>query len=403
MTGPPDREAPGRGFGAQARRWAPLAALFAFIVAAAVIGGPPQEHGPPLDPRSSDPLGTKALADLLGELGAEVRVEAEPQEGAGGTALLLFDDLDEDRAERLEAWVRAGGTLVLADPHSPLAPRIRGSADIGGLSGSIAKRCDLAALEGVERVAAPGSTVLEAPAGGVGCFPRGEGHWLVVTEQQDGAVVALGGWESLVNANLGEADNAVLAAALLAPRPGGIVTFLRPPLPGEGQATLGDLVAPRVRLSMLQMAAAFVLAAAWRARRLGLPVIEGQPVQIPGSELVVAVGNLLQQTKARTRAARLLREDARTAMAERLGLPPGAPPERVADAVAQRTGAPAARVQALLSDHEPADDAALVRLAQEAERIRRQALAVSGAPPIAGPADGGAPARSNDEGAARVH
>ena len=91
---------------------------------------------------------------------------------------------------------------------------------------------------------------------------------------------------------------------------------------------------PGVRLALWQLVVAFVLLALWRARRLGRPVAEPQPVQLPGAELVVAVGNLLQRAKGRGQAAGLLTDDLRRSLAERLGLPPSAPADQVADAVA---------------------------------------------------------------------
>src|ERR671935_172205 len=48
----------------------------------------------------------------------------------------------------------------------------------------------------------------------------------------------------------------LLLAALLAPSPGVAVRVLRPPLPGAGRKGLGDLVAPRVKLAVVQLAVA---------------------------------------------------------------------------------------------------------------------------------------------------
>ena len=157
-------------------------------------------------------------------------------------------------------------------------------------------------------------------------------------------MVRLGGASVLVNQELGKADNAVLLASLLVPAEGTTVQVLRPPPPGGGDAGLTDLIAPRVKLALWQLVVAFVLLALWRARRLGRPVPEPQPVQLPGSELVVAVGNLLQRARGRGQAAGLLTDDLRRSLAERLGLPPSAPADQVADAAAARTGIPRERV-----------------------------------------------------------
>jgi hypothetical protein len=125
-----------------------------------------------------------------------------------------------------------------------------------------------------------------------------------------------------------------------------------------------------------QLAIAFLLFALWRARRLGRVVPESQPVELPASELVVAVGNLLQQAGHQEAAGNLLRDDLRRSLAERLGLGPGAPPEQVAEVAALRTGIPAARLLHVLrpASIDSSDD--LLVLAVEAESLRREVMHV---------------------------
>jgi hypothetical protein len=177
-----------------------------------------------------------------------------------------------------------------------------------------------------------------------------------------------------VNARLDGPGHPELIAALLVPTGEERVALLRPRRPGEGDAGLLDLIGDNVRLFALQLALAFLIYAAWRARRLGKPVEELQPVSIPGSEVVTAFGNLLHENGARRRAAALLRADVRRTFAERLGLPATASAEQLAAAVAARTGADPREVARTLSEDAPADEAALVALAQEAERLRSATL-----------------------------
>jgi hypothetical protein len=353
----------------------PLLLIVAALLTAVLVGRPDGPHLPPLDPRSAEGDGTKALLDTLRALGADVDVADAPTENDEVT-LVLVDRFDDGPHQVLARWVRGGGTLVVADPSSPLAPEVRAVTTITGFESTIQRRCGLAPLVGVERVAAPGSAVYEVPARAVGCFPRNGGHWLVASDLGRGVVVALGGPEPLVNASLGEADNAALAAALLLPRPRARVVVLRPPPPGEGDAGLRDLLPARVGLALAQLGVAFLVVVAWRARRLGRPVSELQPVAVPGSELVVAVGNLLQQTRGRERAARLLREDLRRGLAERLGLPRTALPEQVAAAAARRQISPES-VTELLTGPAPRSEADLLALARRVEHVRREVLAVS--------------------------
>ena len=131
-------------------------------------------------------------------------------------------------------------------------------------------------------------------------------------------------------------------------------------------------MSPRVKLALVQLAVAFVLVALWRARRLGQPVLEPVPVEIPGSELVVAVGRLLQRGRGRARAAEILRHGLRRTLGARLGLPAGASPAEVAEAAVGRTGLTVDELTALLDGPEPADERQLVELAQSVERVREE-------------------------------
>jgi hypothetical protein len=362
----------------------PWVAVVVGLALVVVVGGRRADEGNPLDPASPGPLGTKGLVEVLRELGGQVAVSAE-QPGAGTqVALLLSDNLSPDQARGLLDWVGRGGTLVVADPGSRLTDVDQvGTTRIGLLDAEIERRCAEPALADVRRVDAPGGIVFKVPddqggaAGGVrACFPRNHGAWLLIQPRGSGTVVRLGGASVLVNQELGKADNAVLLASLLVPVEGTTIQVLQPPLPGEGNGGLGDLVAPRVRLALWQLVVAFVLLALWRARRLGRPVAEPQPVQLPGAELVVAVGNLLQRAKGRGQAAGLLTDDLRRSLAERLGLPPSAPADQVADAVAARTGIPRQRVLRALTPTTPRDEAELVALSQAVDTIRREVTRV---------------------------
>jgi hypothetical protein len=380
----------GSGARAGARRALPWVAVVLGLALVVAVAGRGPEEGNPLDPASAGPLGTKALVEVLRGLGGRVSVSADRPGAGTETALLLSDDLTPERRQGVLDWVGRGGTLVVADPGSGVTEvDPAGSTRIGLLDAEIERRCAVAALGDVGRVAAPGGVVFKVPEGSGGpgspggsggggaraCFPRNDGAWLLVQPLGEGTVVRLGGASVLVNQELGEADNAILLASLLVPVEGTTVQVLQPPLPGGGTAGLGDLIAPRVRLALWQLVVAFVLLALWRARRLGRPVAEPQPVQLPGAELVVAVGNLLQRAKGRGQAAGLLTDDLRRSLAERLGLPPSTPADQVADAAA-RTAIPRERVLRTLTQTTPGDEAELVALSQAIDTVRREVTRV---------------------------
>lgn len=379
MTGPGAAGPPGPSMLARAL---PLVLLALAVVAAGVMGGDRRSDGDPLDPRSTGPLGARALVLLLERFGASVEVGGEV---AGGetTAVLLVDGLAEEPSRRLRRWVEAGGTLVVADPMSEFAPPIRAGgggpvddgapqdedgSDVGGLR----PHCPLPVLAEVGRIEVPAAVALRVPEGATACFPVEGGAYLVASEVGRGRVVALGGGAPFVNRQLDEADNAVLAVALMVRRGADRVVVVEPSAPGSGRESLSDLVSRRVKDGLWQVLVAFGLFALWRARRLGRPVLEPQPVQLAGSELVGAVGNLLQQARRRDQAADMLRLQLRRRLAEVLGLAPDAAPEVMAQAAAVRAGVAPEQVAAALAPRPVPDDASLVRLAQLVESLRNE-------------------------------
>ncbi len=239
------------------------------------------------------------------------------------------------------------------------------------------------ALRDVNRIDPAGGGLLHLPVGpveqkrSVGCFPQRGGFFVVVEPSGDGTVSVLGGPGPLTNAALGHDDDALLAVGLLGAGPGWSVV-LAGPAPGttggvgSGRRDLVSLVSRRVKLALLQLAIAFVVVVLWRSRRLGRVASEPQPVQIEASELVAAVGNLLHQGRRRDEAARLLRADLARRLTARLGLPGRPSADRLADAVAERTGLdPALVLRALEPGPVPHDDA-LVALARAADEIEAE-------------------------------
>ena len=307
-------------------------ALLAVVVVGAYVGAARRTTGPPLDPGSTASDGTKGLVELIGALGATAVVVDGAPDRSFDRAVLLEDRLGRDDAEALESWVRAGGRLVVADPSSLLTPPVAA----GAVTDEVVGACDLDGLGGVRVLDVGVARLLEQPPGAAGCFTAGDGAFLVATPLGAGTVVALGGPDPFTNDLLDEADNAVLAGALLA-GDGARTAFVRPGLPGGGDRGLVDLVDTPARAALAQLVVAFVVVVLWRARRLGRPVEEPQPVDIEGSELTRAVGRLLAGNRRPDRAAALLRDRARRELSAPLGLPLDATADHVVRTVAART------------------------------------------------------------------
>jgi hypothetical protein len=361
----------------------PVLALVGTFLALVAIGGGSSDSDEPLDPRSDDRLGTSALAALAGDLGADVRVtdrlpdpDAMASEPAGSRVVVLFaDTLETGQSNQLERWVEAGGTLVVTDEASSFAPE---SVDSFGDAGDLGSTCDIAPLDDldVDRVEPwAGGVVYDVPPGSDSCLGNGDEAYIVASPRGDGTIVAVGGVGMFVNEALDEGENAPVVAALVAPQEGIELDLVRPgPVAGSGDDTLLDLISPNVRRAIAQLAIAFLVYVLWRSRRLGAPVAEPQPVAVAGSELVAAVGSLLDRSGSPQHAADLLRADLRRFLGDRLGVPTDSSPQVMAAVAAERTGADEARVAWALGSSPPADDAQLVALAQTIDSIRQEVL-----------------------------
>jgi hypothetical protein len=363
--------------GSWARRAGPwILLVMGLVIVALIAGAPRRSEGEDFDPASTSPNGTKALVELLEGFGARVDVSATTPPEDAEVALLLTDALDESGTAVVQDWVVQGGTLVVADPFSSYAPSVAGPIGSFGVAPAIDREvCDIDVLQDLAVVDPGGAVQYDRDPSSESCFGDDELAFAIRTTMGDGAVVALGGGGLFTNGRLAEADNAAFAARLLVPERATRVAMLQPGT-GEGSSdrSLADVLGIGVRLGIAQLGLGFLAYAWYRARRLGQPVHESQPVDIAGSELVLAVGQLLQQTKNPQSAADLLRADARRRVAERLGLPAHLPPDVMADVVAERTAIEPERVRAALGDGPVLDDAGLLDLAQNVDALRQEIL-----------------------------
>lgn len=364
------------GRGGPVRRYAPVAALVLAVAIAALVTSRGASNGLPFDPSSTGPDGTKALTLILDRVGADVSVLRSTDELDVDTLLVLVDNLGDESVAHINDFVAAGGTVFVADASGALSSDLRpaGRQSVGMFAPAMSRRCDVAAFEGINRVRTGGSPLFVVPDDAVGCFTVRDAAWLLITDRGSGTVVTTGAPTFLINSFIGDVDNAALAAAVLAPRPGTRVGILRPDFAtadAQGEPTsLIDLIPGQLIGAFLQLTLAFLIVVLWRMRRLGKPVSEPQLVQLAGSELVIAMGNLLQRTGSRQRAAELLREDFRRSISHRLGLPRDLPAQELAEVAADRTGADADRILGVLAGPAPGDDAGLVALAHDVEAVR---------------------------------
>jgi Domain of unknown function (DUF4350) len=334
----------------------------------------------PYSPASTAPNGAKALALLLAQLGDNVNTSGRLPPPGNGTALVLYDQLNDATRAQVTGWVQRGGTLVVADPTSPL----EGAVVAQGLpdrpltaDGPLAPTCQAPWVRGVSEVDPEGDPFLEVPSRAYSCFPvlgHGQDSFAVAENEGAGVVVALGGADLWSNRYLADTDNALLAADLLAPAKGYTVDWLLTPRVGSGNASIWSLVPGRVKALFAALAVASLAACFWRARRLGRPVVEVPIVPLPGSELVVATGHLLEKNGRFEESAALVRAEVLGQLGSRLGQAPGTEPATVAQVAAYYGGLPADEVVAALCGPPPSNEAELLELARSLQLIREEVL-----------------------------
>jgi hypothetical protein len=209
----------------------------------------------------------------------------------------------------------------------------------------------------------------------VGCYPAGGAPTLVRANAGGRPLIVLGDGAPLTNGRLARRGNAALALGLLGGSPE-LVWLIPPaaPPPADDAAARNpaELLPEGVPWALLQLGVGVVLLALWRARRLGPVITEPLPIVVRSAEAVEGRARLYAAAGARDRAAQALRSGALARLGTLLGLPRDTAPAVVAEAAARRTGRPSAAVRELLAGPPPADDAALVRLADALDALRQE-------------------------------
>ncbi len=407
MTTTAGATAPRTGRGSRALPW--ILGVVALVVVAVVAGRPGRgSDGTYFDPASTSPSGARGLVVLLESFGAEVDTTSNLPSADTDVAFMFADVIAEADHGVVDDWVANGGVLVVADPYStwsaPLASGTGGSAFALRPSEVLRGECDIASLRQLRRVEPGGYSetfdVSDDPLGDASsCFTRSDlgpldGAFVVEEVHGRGRVVSVGGPLVFVNEWLDQADNAALATGLLlTPSPASEldgqaddsaddqaaepvdVAILQYGGTGiDGDRALTDALGTGAKVALVQLSLAFLAYAWFRARRVGRPIVETQPVALAGSELVSAVGQLLHQSDDPDRSARALRADLRRRLGERFGLGSHAPPDVIAAVVADRTGIDRDHLSTIVGSRPVTTDRELVQLAADIDDLRKEIL-----------------------------
>ncbi|MET9465797.1 DUF4350 domain-containing protein [Streptomyces sp. NPDC006544] len=381
-----------------------LAVLLAAGLALAALNSGAR-HGY-LDPRSADPYGSRAVAELLRARGVDTRVvttadEAARAAGPDTTLLVAYPDrLGDGQLRAIRSAIDlSGGRTVLLAPSTlslpGLAPGTRalspGSGGAAGTDGNLdpGSSCELPAATSAGRAATGGGyRYADDTPGATACYASAGRPTLLVlpTGTRGGDTVLLGSEAVFLNKTLAKEGNASLALQLLGSRPH-LVWYL-PSLadadPADADAQDKDfleLIPAGWSWALLQLFVAAAVAALWRARRLGPLVTERLPVLVRASEATEGRARLYRKAGARDRAATVLRAAARERLAALVGVPAALAhdPASLVPAVSARlTGsgpdaASGARdLSALLFGTPPDTDAALVALTDQLDALERE-------------------------------
>jgi hypothetical protein len=339
-----------------------------------------------LDPRGTDPTGSRALATLLSDRSVAVDRTTDAGDALDamtGRSVLLLAFPNSQGADTLDRVAGLGsGSVLLVNATQETVDQVAGGVTVSNADVSVREPdCDLPAATAAGDIDAGGRAY--QVAGGESCYLAADGGGLVaVARTRGGATLLLVGDPALLtNDRLAHDGNAALMLNLLGAD--GSADHVRWVVRAPGSAAEDDrgargILPHWVAWAALQLLVAGLVAALWRGRRLGPPVTEPLPVVVRAAETVEGRARLYRRAQARDRAAEALRSGARARLVPRLGLgreAGGDPdPRAVVEAVAELTGRPDARVDAALYGPPPTEDNALVALADELDSIVSDAL-----------------------------
>ncbi|MGV9287904.1 DUF4350 domain-containing protein [Streptomyces sp. NPDC003719] len=368
-----------------------LVLLLAGAVAIAVVRSDAR-HGE-LDPRSADPYGSRAVAELLADRGVSTRVvttldDARAAAGPHTTLLVAAPDLLTARrqAELRSATAGSGGRTVLVAPGASVERLVPGvTADPArSFDSTLSPDCDLPAARRAGNADTGGIRYSSTHPRADLCYPSENLATLLrvpATSPASGGTapgdtIVLGARDILYNNHLDEHGNASLALQLLGSRPH-LVWYL-PSLSDttapDDERGFFDLIPSGWLWGTLQLFVAAVLAALWRARRLGPLVPERLPVAIRASETTEGHARLYRRANARDRAASALRSATRIRLAPLVGVPVAQAhaPEALLPALSAHLHGDGQSLHTLLHGPPPGDDAALIALADQLDALERE-------------------------------
>ena len=407
----------------------PAALLFglvivAFVAVIAFVGQDDAAVGGPGDPDGTGPDGLLALRLLIEETGGStVRNLGLPPDDID-VALLVFPPIPPINLQDIQTappepnwqpliwWIERGGVLITSVEvdGGPLGGALEPDEDAILDQGL----CTIEQLQSVQQVRPRSYQRIAADGDDTQCFGGVSGSLVVSRSIGEGQLIRIGSPGAFTNRALDDAENGAFAARLFELENAPTVGFLsRAPVffefdpegevlldgdgaPVESTSTFGadqpldqdgnpigsgdsgllDLIPRSVIATVIALALSLLLYALARGRRLGSPIAEPLPIELPSSSYVEAVGRSYARVQdAPARSAGILRADMRVEIARRVGLPADTPTAELVKALAGNDG-----LIELIEGGGEIDDDRLVATAQELidarNRMERGGVAV---------------------------
>ena len=304
----------------------------------AVGGGNP--YGPVSSSYTTGPVGTAALAELLGQAGHSVeRHRDSPREApvdVGATAIVLDPGLvDERDADALGRFVSGGGRLVVGGAPPSALLELVAPPPVHSSTGTELSRPLLPVPEtqGVGEVRSAGGGAWASAGAALPVLGDTSSDVMLVATVGAGRIVLLADSSPLQNRLLGAGNNAALAVAL-AGEPERPVVFLES---FHGYRDAGGLgaIPYRWRWALAGMTLAALVWMWARARRLGPPEPVARALAPARRAFVDAMAVNLARSRSPHEAIEPVRAEIRRRVAAASGLGPDATPEELAEAAAR--------------------------------------------------------------------
>jgi hypothetical protein len=367
--------------------------VFALGVALTIIAQlSPRGDDAPLSTRNAAPDGARAVSEILGNQGVDVRqtdnfaatlsalerasedsLFNDSDDGRGAT-LLLYDRNGYLDREQLQELQQATDRLVVVTPRlsalTALSSEIRPAGVVPAGVATLDPACELEDPAVAGAVTAESAYLYQADGP---CYEPSDGLGGLYASSDDGRLVVLGSTEILSNGRLDEHGNAALALRTL-----GVSDHLVWYLPGiadvttaDAPKTLDELAPPWVAFLGPWLALVAVLAMVWRGRRLGPLVFEPLPVVVKAVETAEGRARLYHDAHAVDRAAENLRAGTLVRLARILRLGPDAESAAIVDAAARHLGRTTEQTAGVL-EASPRTESELVRWAQQLDTLEKE-------------------------------